>query len=315
VENYDATQGKATLRWAATMESLTGYRVEISTVPFASSNASGSSSSCQVYVVGDVSSCDFKVAAGSTYYCRVRSYDDTGSSTWSETTFKADATPASPTGLNFTRYNSDTSGTYVRLRWTDASNNETGFRVEYKASNSSSWTLAETTKANATGVLVYGVEPGVKYQWRVRSERGDLASAWTEGSFYALSSPKSLSVKNYDATQGKATLTWAATMEPLTGYRVEISTVPFTSSNASGSSSKCQVYVVGDVSSCDFKVAAGTTYYCRVRSYGDTGSSVWSETTFKAKNVVSNAFADLFADDDAEDDFWFELDKVLGVRR
>ena len=127
-------------------------------------------------------------------------------------------------------------------------------------------------------------------------------------------------------------------MEPLTGYRVEISKVPFTSTNASGSSSSCQVYVVGDVASCSFKVAANTTYYCRVRAYGDTGSSTWSETTFKTHgassasvaegatsrrqalpysepDVVSEAFADLFVEEDEEDDFWFEFDKALGKER
>ena len=185
--------------------------------------------------------------------------------------------------MNFTRYNSDTSGTYVRLRWTDASDDETGFRVEYKKPSDDVWTLVETTKANATGALVYGVEAGVDYQWRVRSERGAASSSWTEGTFYALSSPSDVAVVNYDATQGSATLTWADTDESLTGYRVEISTVPFASSSVSPSSSTCQVYVVGDVTSCDFKVVSGTTYYCRVRSYGATGSAIWTETTFEAE--------------------------------
>ncbi|MBQ9800920.1 MAG: hypothetical protein IJO40_13425, partial [Thermoguttaceae bacterium] len=122
-------------------------------------------------------------------------------------------------------------------------------------------------------------------------------------------------VKDYDASKGVATLTWSDTSESLTGYRVEISTVPFTSSSVTGSSSKCQVYVLGDVSSCEFKAVRGTTYYCRVRSYGATGSSIWSETTFKAEDLVSKAFADLFVEEDAEDEFWFEFDKAFGKRR
>ncbi len=218
------------------------------------------------------------LAANTTYYFRAKSVgvgayvDSDWSETVSATTFAAELPPTAPEGLNFSRYNSDASGTYVRLRWTDASTDETGFRVEYKKSGESAWTLAGTPKANASNILVYGVEPGVEYEWRVRSYDGAGASIWSETTFtapIALSSP-TLSVGAVDSS------TLSIAFEPVcdaSGYVCEYSP------NADFADST-QVSVVESGSYTISGLAANTTYYFRAKSVG-VGAYVdsdWSET-------------------------------------
>ncbi|MBQ1278095.1 MAG: fibronectin type III domain-containing protein, partial [Thermoguttaceae bacterium] len=68
----------------------------------------------------------------------------------------------------------------------------------------------------------------------------------------------------------------------------------------------------------------GATYYVRVRAINADGVSDWSDALeIKLPNqtefipldaAVSEAFADLFAED-GEDDFWFEFEKATGARK
>jgi len=44
------------------------------------------------------------------------------------------------------------------------------------------------------------------------------------------------------------------------------------------------------------------------------GATTAVDQTVSGADVVSNAFADLFVEEDAEDDFWFEFEKALGKR-
>ena len=63
------------------------------------------------------------------------------------------------------------SGTSVTLTWTDNSTNETGFTVEYKTSDTGTWTSATTTTANETSYTVSGLTTGT-YWFRVIATNG-----------------------------------------------------------------------------------------------------------------------------------------------
>jgi hypothetical protein len=52
------------------------------------------------------------------------------------------------------------SGTSVALAWTDQSDDEAGFKVQYKTSAKGSWTTATTTAANATSYTITGLTAG-----------------------------------------------------------------------------------------------------------------------------------------------------------
>jgi hypothetical protein len=109
---------------------------------------------------------------GVTYYWRIvgktMANKTKSGATYSFTTAGGGATvPAPPTGLT----GSAITGTRVDLSWTDAANNEDGFKVERKLTTSSTWTQIGTTPAND---VTYqdtnsGLTAGTSYNYRVRA--------------------------------------------------------------------------------------------------------------------------------------------------
>jgi hypothetical protein len=94
-------------------------------------------------------------------------------------TLLAGAIPDAPTGV--------TAGSVTALSaiasWTDASADETGFKVEYAPSPYSSWTAlsGSPTAANATSLATGNVlAPGTTYKFRVASTNANGDSAWVE---------------------------------------------------------------------------------------------------------------------------------------
>ena len=79
--------------------------------------------------------------------------------------------PESPWGLTITG-RSDSS---VGLSWTDASDNEEGFLVEYRI-GTAAWVSGGTLPANATSTTVTGLTPATWHEFRVTAFSGDLKS-------------------------------------------------------------------------------------------------------------------------------------------
>ena len=106
--------------------------------------------------------------------------------------------------------------------------------------------------------------------------------------------------------------------------RVEVSTEPFaTEATIPGADlTRCATLSADAQTWTPKKLTPGATYYVRVRAINAAGVSDWSEVlelttpteTLKTSNAVSEAFAELFADD-VDDDFWFELESTLGKRK
>ena len=71
---------------------------------------------------------------------------------------------------------SKTSSTSVRLSWVDRSDDEDGFEVQLRGARGG-WRTAATLPANATSADVTGLEPGGRYDFRVRSFNGAGRSA------------------------------------------------------------------------------------------------------------------------------------------
>jgi hypothetical protein len=94
--------------------------------------------------------------------------------------------PAAPTGVG----RDTVTGNSVRGTWTDASGDETGFKVQTSPSPYSSWTAAPASPAaaNATDLTVTGLSSGVTYKARVASTNGNGDSAWVETTEFTTSS-------------------------------------------------------------------------------------------------------------------------------
>ncbi len=86
----------------------------------------------------------------------------------------ATTAPAAPTGLVAV----GVSDTAIDLSWTDASPNETGFKIERSADGTTGWTLIATPAANAVTYRDSGLTPATTYYYRIRATNavGDSAN-------------------------------------------------------------------------------------------------------------------------------------------
>ncbi|MBQ6828046.1 MAG: fibronectin type III domain-containing protein, partial [Thermoguttaceae bacterium] len=89
--------------------------------------------------------------------------------------------PNAPTNIVFGDY--DAPRREVELSWTDASNDETGFYVEYSVDGGKTWRASETMDANETSRNAWGLRVGTTYQFRVAAFNTAGVSEWTVASF------------------------------------------------------------------------------------------------------------------------------------
>lgn len=129
---------------------------------------------------------DTGLTPNTTYYYRVCAYNSYGASSYSNEanaiTKKELAIPAKPTNL----FASASSSTEIRLSWTDASDNEDGFKIERKTSGGS-FTEIKILTADSTTYTDTGLTPDTTYYYRIRaynaagySDYSNEASATTE---------------------------------------------------------------------------------------------------------------------------------------
>lgn len=76
--------------------------------------------------------------------------------------------------------------TSATVNWTDNSDDETGFKVEYAASPYSSWSAASGSPAaaNATSLSITSFSPSTSYKFRVAGTNANGDSSWSESSAF-----------------------------------------------------------------------------------------------------------------------------------
>jgi predicted phage tail protein len=118
------------------------------------------------------------VATGTSYRYRLRACNVAGCSAWATSAVVATPGVAPPTGVSAAA----ASGSSVRVAWTDASTNETGFQVQRRLRNADltwgPWAAAGAGAANATGFTSTGLAGGSTWQFQVRACNAATCSAW-----------------------------------------------------------------------------------------------------------------------------------------
>jgi len=170
-----ASSSQINLTWTDNADNETGFKIERCT-------GAGCSDFAQIATVGaNVSSYpNTGLAASTSYSYRVRAYNASGDSDYSNTasavTQAAPAVPNAPTNLAATAV----SKSQINLTWTDNATNETGFYIERcKGSTCTNFTRIATVGANVTTYANIGLSKGTTYRYRVQAYNASGVSAYS----------------------------------------------------------------------------------------------------------------------------------------
>lgn len=240
---------------------------------------------------------DAGLQAGTTYHYRVRAVNAAGVSAYASVvagTTAAAVAPAAPTGLAAVQ---DLAGgdIVIRLGWTDAATDETGYEVQ-RSADGAAWEAAEALPAGSASYVDPAPLPLATNWYRVRAVNGAAASAWAEAHVY--NGPMLLGYLCPDVTgvsavaQGTSAVRIGWTWNVCNGVGVERAT------SAAGPWS--EVARLGNYffpapatgTWDDTGLAAGTTYHYRLRSLplfvgAPPSGGTWSPSGYAA--VVSAA--------------------------
>lgn len=211
------------------------------------------------------------LSATTTYYFRVRAYNGTGNSGYSNEAIIM-ICPEAPGSAAA----SAVSSTQINISWTDNSSNETGFRIERSTgSNSNYGEIVSNLPAGTTSYSSSGLNVNTTYYYRVRaynaygnSGYSNEASATTNDEVpYA---PTGLTATA--ASSSQINLSWSDNSSNETGFKIERSgdNVTF---------SQIAAVTAGTTSYSSTGLSSGSTYYFRIRAYNGVGNSGYSNVS------------------------------------
>ncbi len=214
------------------------------------------------------------VAPGRTYYFRVAAYNGSEYSEWlySGAYTVASCIPTAPTDLAA----SENTNNSVKLTWTDKSDIEVGYNVQYSVDGGATWISAGNTSANITTKTVSSLRSGATYQFRVRAYNYYGASEWvsceftTAASENAPNAPSDVVLSDYNAANKTMKMKWTDNASNETGFTVQYTYDGGKTWYISGN------YAADTESRTATGLVAGRTYQFRVCAYNADGASDWA---------------------------------------
>ncbi|MGD2120488.1 MAG: fibronectin type III domain-containing protein [Gemmatimonadota bacterium] len=187
------------LAWTDNANDETLFRIE------RKEGAGGSYGEIATLPANSVSFSDPGLAYNTTYYYRIQACHGTGCSIPSNEAHATtwDQAPSPPTGLTA----SATGSTTVDVGWTDASDNEAGFRVERDEGGNGTFAFSVDLPAGTTSYADTGLSPNTEYWYRVSAfnASGSATSGTEVVTTWAGSGPN-LNIANLYLTQSTQTL-------------------------------------------------------------------------------------------------------------
>ncbi len=216
-----------------------------------------------------------------TYYFRVRAYNSSGNSGYSNEAIIT-ICPEAPGSAAA----SAVSSTQINISWTDNSSNETGFRIERSTDNNTNYTeIAGNLPAGTTSYSSTGLTFNKTYYYRVRAYNGYGNSAYSNEASATTNNiapyaPTGLAATALSSSQ--INLTWTDNSSNETGFRIEQSSnnVTFTS---------IATVSAGVTSYSNTGLSPNSTYYYRVRAYNGVGNSGYSNVSSAVTDNIAPA--------------------------
>ena len=287
VDSYNPETHRATMTWVDNATDETGYEVQYSldNETWITSATLAANSNTRVAT---------GLTPGKTYYFRVAAFDDYGYSDWATTSFEVPAeVPAAPSSIVFSNYDADAKTLLVS--WTDNSDDETGFRVQY-STDQTNWTTVATTEANVASYTAVGLVPGRTYYYRVAaiglygvSEYSEVASYTVEStSIDVPAAPSNIVFSNVEFTSDgvNATMSWTDNSDNEDKFVIQFS---YDNENWLGAGSTDANVTTRTATG----LVAGKTYYFRVAAYNAAGYSDWATTTYVVPTANINKPGDI----------------------
>jgi fibronectin type 3 domain-containing protein len=284
-----ASTSQINLSWVDNATNESGFKVERSLT-------ASSSGFSQIATVGaNVTAYqDTGLAPSTTYYYRVRSYNTSGDSAYSNTyAVKTLALlPAAPSNLTATAV----STSQVNLSWADNSSNESGFRIE-RSLTGDAFAQIGSVGANVTSYADTGLAAGTAYYYRVCAYNASGNSAYSNIALTCTlknppAAPSSLSATTLSASE--ISLSWTDNASSEDGFYLERSL------SASGGFAEVAQLAANVRTHVDSGLSGATTYYYRLRAYNSGGcsgySNVASATTLTPPSVPLGTAMDVVTD-------------------
>lgn len=247
-------------------------------------------------VKADTTSYDWEgLTEGQTYQFRVCAWNMNGVSEYAYGTYEVPyhgaTRPAAPSDITFGEFNA--SDKSVKISWTDNSDNEISFAIQFSF-DGDTWRSAGSTDANVSERIAVGMIPDREYYFRVAAYNAAGYSDWAYGQFVAestLAAPTDFVFGDYVNGTLQTSWTYSETLDESAGFIVQSSIDGLTWSRVG--------VVASDTTECLAKnVAPGRTYYFRVAAYSGSLTSDWlySEAYKTASSVPTAPTGLTFSD-------------------
>ena len=256
-----ASSSQINLAWADNSTIETGFKIERAT--------SSAGTYTQIATVGASvkTYSNTGLSPATTYYFRVRAYNASGNSGYSNiaNATTKDVAPAAPTALTAT----GVSSTQINLAWTQNSGNETGFKIE-RGTDGTNFTQVATVGVNVVTYSDNTLLPNTQYYYRVRAYNsiGDSAYSNIASDLTGPAAPTGLTATTISSSQ--IDLAWTDNSGNENGFKIERGTA------SAGPFTTIATNAVGATTFSNTGLSANTAYYYRVAAYNANGNSSYS---------------------------------------